>query len=759
MFQFPPRTTVIIVALLLALAALWLVYSRLQKRSTAGTASPSYQTESESSAESRNGHERMVALLELIAQRTPDENGYIGDHGNRQLRAKLAAMRSDTPDRARCITLSNLSSGELRMGNVAGAIELAMEAYDLLLRHKGKVPQHMMDEAHYHIGLAHMRLGETQNCCLLNTADSCIMPFRESAIHQEQEGSRRAVEFFTKVLQANSSGHLGLRARWLLNIAYMTIGGYPDDVPEEYLIPTEVFSSEEEFPRFENIAARLKVDTFNLSGGAIVDDFDNDGYLDIVTSSFDTAEQIRFFRNQQDGTFLDRTQDAGMAGLYGGLNIIQADYNNDGYVDILVLRGAWLGENGQHPNSLLRNNGDGTFTDMTFEAGLGQVHHPTQTAAWADYDNDGDVDLYVGNEHSPPTLTGPSQLFRNNGDGTFTDCAAEAGVENMRFTKGVVWGDYDGDRFPDLYVSNLAEANRLYHNNRDGSFTDVATRLGVDGPLNSFPVWFWDFDNDGILDLYVPIYYGSPPATAAVAASYIGIPFETERACLYRGEGEGRFREVAGQYNLKRLALVMGSNFGDLDNDGYLDFYLGTGYPQYEALMPNVMYHNVSGKRFNDVTWAGGFGQLQKGHAIAFADLDNDGDQDIFQQMGGSYPGDKFFDAVYENPGFGNHWITIQLVGVQSNRSAIGARIRVDVVADGKPRTIYKHLNSGGSFGGNSFRQTIGLGMASTIQRLEVFWPTSNLTQTFQDVAADQFVKITEGEQKLTSFQLRQLKF
>ena len=701
----------------------------------------------------------MVAILRLIAQRTPDENRFIGDHVNRELRAELTAMGSSTPDRKRYNTLSNLASGELRMGNVAEAIEMAMEAYDLLLRHKDKMPKHIIDEAHYHIGVAFMRLGETQNCCLRNTPDSCIMPFRDSAIHQKQDGSRRAIEFFTKVLQANASGYLSLRARWLLNIAYMTIGGYPDDVAEEYLIPTEVFASEEEFPRFENIAGRLKVNTFDLLGGAIVDDFDNDGYLDIVTSSYDAAEQIRFFRNQQDGTFLDRTREAGLAGLYGGLNIIQTDYNNDGSVDIFVQRGAWLGPNGQHPNSLIHNNGDGTFTDVTFEAGLGRVHYPTQTAAWADYDNDGDVDLYVGNENSPDTLTCPSQLFCNNGDGTFTDRAAEAGVENMRFTKGVVWGDYDGDRFPDLYVSNLAQANRLYHNNRDGTFTDVGTQLGVDRPLNSLAAWFWDFDNDGILDLYVPSYYGTPPVVAAVAASYLGTPFEAETACLYRGEGDGRFREVSARYNLKRLSLVMGSNFGDLDNDGYLDFYLGTGYPQYEALMPNVMYHNVSGKRFNDVTWAGGFGQLQKGHAIAFADLDNDGDQDVFQQMGGSYPGDKFFDALYENPGFGNHWITIQLIGVQSNRAAIGAHIRADVVVDGKLRTIYKHLNSGGSFGGNPFRQTIGLGMASSIQRLEVFWPTSNLTQTFEDVAADQFLRITEGERQLASFQLQQLKF
>ena len=541
----------------------------------------------------------------------------------------------------------------------------------------------------------------------------------------------------------------------------MTIGLYPDAVPQPYLIPPAAFASEEEFPRFANIAPQLKVNTFNLFGSVVVDDFGNDGYLDIITSSWDPSEQIRFFHNDQNGAFSDRTMSAGLRGLGGAENLIQADYNNDGSMDLFALRGAWLGPFGKQPNSLLRNNGDGTFTDVTFDAGLGQVHHPTQTAAWADYDNDGDLDLYVGNEHSPatPNHPAPGQLFQNNGDGTFTDRAKEAGVENMRYAKGVGWGDYDGDRFPDLYISNMEGPNRLYRNNGDGTFTDVAPKLGVEGPSNSFFIWFWDFDNDGVLDLYVPSYKGHPSAMAGVAASYLGQPFEEEPPRLYRGEGNSRFRDVAEQCNLKLLTISMGVNFGDLDNDGYLDFYLGTGFPAFEALMPNVMYRNVGGKKFHNVTWAGGFGQLQKGHGVAFADLDNDGDQDIFAQTGGAFLGDKFYDALYENPGFGHHWITVQLVGVRSNRCALGARIRVDVTENGKDRTIYKHVNSGGSFGANPMRQTIGLGRASAIRRLEIFWPTTNSIQSFYDVGMNQFVKITESDDQLTSLQLKQLKF
>jgi hypothetical protein len=438
--------------------------------------------------------------------------------------------------------------------------------------------------------------------------------------------------------------------------------------------------------------------------------------------------------------------------------MVQADYNNDGHLDVLILRGAWLRGQGRYPNSLLHNEGNGTFTDVTFEVGLGDEHFPTQTAAWADYDLDGDVDLFVGNEvlgtpgtDPVPEERAPCQLFRNNGNGTFTDVAETAGVTNRRFTKAVVWGDYDDDRWPDLYVSNLYDENRLYHNNGNGTFADVADNLGVTRPLASFPAWFWDFDNDGRLDIFAFAYAAG---INDLAQFYLARPLTCEMACLYRNIGSG-FQEVAAACNLRQPTLPMGSNFGDLDNDGFLDFYLGTGNPDYHQLMPNVMYHNKSGARFLDVTTAGGFGHLQKGHAVAFADIDNDGDQDIFQQMGGAFPGDKFYDALYENPGFQNHWITIHLIGVQSNRAATGARIKIDVRENGAVRSIYKHVNSGGSFGANPLRQTVGLGRAERIERLEVFWPKTGRTQVFSDVPMDGQIRIREDE---TDFDTRKVR-
>jgi hypothetical protein len=491
----------------------------------------------------------------------------------------------------------------------------------------------------------------------------------------------------------------------------------------------------------------------------ILDDFDGDNWLDVVESNMDPSGQLRFFHNNGDGTFVERTEEAGLTGIAGGLNIINADYNNDGHMDVLVQRGAWFGEHGRMPRSLLRNDGHGKFTDVTFDAGLAEENFPSQTAAWADYDNDGDLDLYVGNESTPQSVF-PNELFRNEGDGTFVNVAKDAGVKNLRFAKGVVWGDYDADGRPDLYVSNLGEDNRLYHNNGDGTFTDVAPSLGVTGPKDSFAVWFWDYDNDGALDIYVTTYYQDNGAERlrAVAATYLGQPSKAEPAKLYRGDGHGTFRDVAAEQGLARIkTLPMGANFGDLDNDGWLDFYLGTGYPNYDGLIPNVMYRNRGGSGFADVTTAGGFGHLQKGHGVAFADYDHDGDQDVFEQMGGAYPGDGFANAVYQNPGFGNHWIAVKLVGVRSNRSAIGARIRVDVdiVDHGRRRSVYRWVNSGGSFGANPLRQHFGLGQAGKVEMIEVHWPTTGATQTFRDVPVDQLVEITEGENELRPILLR----
>ncbi len=722
-----------------------------------------------------SGHARMLAILDQIRLRASEDHPYLGERTARDLRAELAALPAEAPDGSlthvtRWRLSYQLGWHELFLGNTRRTIELFSDAHAMLPRVRDMLSPELPVLLTFDLGVAYMRLAEDENCAHAGNAESCLLPIRGGGVHTDQEGARRAIDYFLEVLRnTKPESDIHLANRWLLNIAYMTVGDHPDGVPEPYVIPVAAFERGEAFPRFGNIAARLGLDGLSLAGGAVADDFDGDGYLDLMTSSWDPSGQLRLFLNQADGTFADRTREAGLLGLYGGLNMVHADYDNDGDPDVLVLRGAWLYEDGRHPNSLLRNEGDGHFVDVTFEAGLGEAHYPTQTAAWADYDDDGDLDLYVGNESSygqaipftrrdtigPRTsaVNFPCQLFRNDGDGTFTDVAAEAGVTNDRYAKAVVWGDYDGDVRPDLYVSNYQGQNRLYHNDGNGRFTDVARTLGVTGPEASFPAWFWDFDNDGALDLFVSAYSASNRDLAAIA---LGLPTQGEAPRLYRGDGRGGLRDAADPLHLTQPSAPMGSNFGDLDNDGYLDFYLGTGYPDYEHLMPNRMYHNKAGRGFVEVTTSGGFGHLQKGHGVVFADFDNDGDQDVFEQMGGAFLGDKARDVFYENPGLGNHWIAITLVGVRANRSAIGATIRVDVREDGERRTIYKHVNGGGTFGANPLRQTVGLGKASGIERLEVVWPGGRVQQ-FTDVPLDRFLRLVEGQERVETLSLRRL--
>ncbi len=698
----------------------------------------------------RSGHSRMVAALAEVARTKPLAFQEAADID--RLRRELAAAGNNLSPFERTARLSQLGAFELRT-DVAAGIQRLEQALDLLAGLSGQERAAVGPAVDFWSGVGYLRQAMTSNCVGLRIDRGCVLAAPSSSERREPAAAEAALRHLVRLVRNTAPQHtLHLTSKWLANIAYMHLGRYPADVPDELAIDPQVFAPRDDVPRFDNVASAAGLDVFDHAGGAIVDDFDNDGYLDVVSSTLDTKGQLRFFRNRGDGGFVELTETANLDGIFGGLNINQADFDNDGDLDILVLRGAWLEADGRIPNSLLRNNGDLSFTDVTFEAGLAEAHYPTQTAAWADYDNDGDLDLFVGNESTEAQVS-PSQLFRNDGNGAFEEVSQQAGVRNFRRAKGASWGDYDADRFPDLYVSNLDGGNRLYHNNRDGTFSDMAPELGVTAPTDGFSTWFWDIDNDGALDLLVN-NYGVPdghrgPRVAPAVASLMGEVQASKIPRLYLGNSDGTFRQAAAEFGIAESTLPMGSNYGDLDNDGYLDYFLGTGYPGYEALLPNVMYRNVTGRGFANVTYAGGFGHLAKGHSVAFADIDNDGDQDIFEQLGGFYPDDAYFNALYENPGFGNHWISIQLVGTQSNRAAIGARIRLDLTESGAARSIYRQIGSGSSFGANPLRAEIGLAAAATVDRLEVHWPTSGETQIFSDVPADRFYRITEGTDRI----------
>ena len=703
-------------------------------------------------AADRRMHERLVAIADAADQVTDTKGGVPAFGTNRPalipvLRRKL----TDTADPTQGLVLGYEIASQMLL---AGSSKDALAAYESLGPLLASLPLSPaqkgseLSSLQGAIGLAALRLGEQENCLLNHRAASCLFPIEAPGVHTLQSGSKRAAQAFEAQLALNPQN---LGARWLLNLASMTLGRYPDGVPQRWRISPEVFRSEYDIKRFPDVAAGTGLDVVGLAGGCILEDFDGDGDLDLMASSWGLRDQLRYFRNDGAGGFVERTSEAGLVGQWGGINLTHADYNNDGHADVFVHRGGWLGELGLIPNSLLRNNGDGTFSDVTEAAGL-LSEHPTHTAAWGDYDNDGWLDLFVGNEDSGVGRH-PVELYHNKGDGTFVDVAPALGFGVLGVVKGVAWGDYDNDGWLDLYVSRFGKPNLLYHNRgRRGAegpvFTEVARAAGVDQPELSFATWFFDYDNDGWLDLFVGGWSGAPGAV--VAAEYLGAHTADGTPRLFRNKGDGTFADVTTQVKLDRVHLSMGANFGDLDNDGFLDLYLGTGGPDLTSLVPNRMFRNAAGAVFQDVTTSGGFGHLQKGHGIAFGDLDNDGDQDVYAVMGGWFTGDGYQNVLFENPGHGHHSLAIWFEGTRTNRAGVGARVKVRVATPGGARDIHRVVGDGGSFGSASFRQDIGLGDATSIEEIQVTWPVTGQSQTFRGVAMDQIIRIQEGGADVT---------
>ena len=642
------------------------------------------------------------------------------------------------------VVLPELATERLRAGDARGALA-TLALLEPLATGNALAEQ----EFHEQRALAYLRLGEQENCQAMHQQRMCLFPMQGKGAHQLPEGAEGAVREFTWLLQHREHDDL---SRWLLNVAYMQLGRYPKQVPAPFLLPPALYQSEAQIGEFPDFAPLAGVDVMGNAGGAIVEDFDGDGLLDIVTSSSGPLNPMHLLRNNGDGTFRDTSAAAGLTAELGGLNLVLGDFDNDGRPDILVLRGGWWGTNGNYPLSLLHNRGDGTFEDVTERAGL--LHNgPTQTAAWADYDNDGWPDLFVGYESTAGNAK-PSLLYHNNHDGTFTEVGHGMNLGVDGFVKGVAWGDFNNDGRPDLYVSVREGKNLLLRNDGPADpvrpdpahwrFTDVAARAGVAPKENTFATWFFDYDNDGWPDLFVAGYnIGSEQDVGRFES---GQTVTGGQPHLYHNRGDGTFTEVSHATHLDRAILTMGANFGDLDNDGWLDVYLGTGEPSYQALLPNRMFRNDRGVHFQDVTTSGGFGHLQKGHAIAFADIENRGQEDVFEEMGGAFVGDGYQSALYRNPGHPGHSITLKLVGGASNRAAYGARIEVIFHEDGRQRRVFRTVGAVSSFGGNPMEQHIGVGGAARIDEIRIRWPADYAhEQRLRDIAVDHALTVHEG--------------
>ena len=689
---------------------------------------------------------RMVRGLARIADKAdPVVNVYL----NRARAAGMRSLLSQSMPPIREVQLRASITRELiRGGQMREAIDEVDTIHELLAGHNLPVDASFTAMLRDQQALGWLRAGEQDTGAV--PAHGWLFPMRVGGGAAFEPGARKAMERYLANLAEDPQD---LSTRWLLNIAAMAAGSYPHGVPPDWLLPEATFASDHDIGQFADVAPAAGVDVRGHAGGSVMDDFDGDGLLDLVASSRGLRDQLRFFHNRGDGTFDDHTRQAGLTGQLGGLNLSHADYDNDGDRDLVVWRGAWMGEAGRHPNSLLQNTGTGRFQDATEAAGL-LSFHPTHSGAWGDYDNDGWLDLFVGNESSPaPKPPHPNQLYHSNGDGTFTEVGQALGFASVGFVKGLSLGDINNDGQIDAYVSNLNGDNALYLNAGDDArprFRDISGDAGVREPYVSFPTWFWDYDNDGWQDILVAGF--DMADLDDMAAIYLDQPFGAEHPRLYRNLGNNTFEERAVQTGLDRVILPMGANFGDLDNDGWLDAYFGTGMPDMRTLLPNRMLRNDGGKAFVDVTTSGGFGTLQKGHGISFGDVDHDGDQDIYQILGAAFEGDVAPNVLLENPGHGNHWLCLELEGGPSNRDAMGARIHVRVrTAGGNARDVHVTVGHGGSFGSSPLRAEIGLGDAVQIDYVDVRWPGDVQAQRLTDITFDRAWRLRQGEDDATA--------
>ncbi len=511
-------------------------------------------------------------------------------------------------------------------------------------------------------------------------------------------------------------------------------------------------------------SAEKKYIVESMGGGVAMFDFDNDGRLDIYLVNSYTVEDAlakkprphaALYRNLGDGKFEDVAAKAGVADPGWAMGVSVADYDNDGDDDLYV---TCFG-----PNKLYRNRGDGTFEDVTAKAGVGDARFSTG-AAWGDYDRDGDLDLFVTNYvdfklddlpqfgkgalcqyRAIPVQCGPrglpgagDALFRNNGDGTFTDVSKQAKVDDPKgyYGLGVMWTDFDDDGWPDVFVANDATPNYAYRNNHDGAFTEMGFMLGVAVDENGVEqgcmgVSIGDYDRDGLLDLVVT-------------------NFSDQYNTIYRKGADGAFTDVSRATKTADISLPFvgwGVKLFDYDNDGWLDLLVVNGhvYPQVEGAFPGGMYaqRKLFYRNLRDGTFAEigpsipALAGRRASRGAAFGDYDEDGDVDVIVNEIDGAP------SLLRNDGGSKagHWISLKLQGTKSNRNAAGAR--VELKAGGL--TQIDEVHAGDSYISHSdWRLHFGLGAATTVDEITVRWPSGGV-QKLMKVKADQTVKIVEN--------------
>jgi hypothetical protein len=558
-------------------------------------------------------------------------------------------------------------------------------------------------------------------------------PLRTAALYQRSIANYRAARYEDAVADAVASLERDRdqpRAQFWLWLAAGKLGGYPDSVPGPLRVVMASGRHDTEL-RFESVAAQIGLDKTGDGRGIAVFDYDGDGRLDVLVAS---GAGCSLFHNDGDGTFSDVSVGSGLDACVSSFAVTIGDYDNDGRADVFITRAGFL----EGASVLYHNNGDGTFTDVTKRAGV-SGWLSTFGASWVDYDCDGNLDLFVGSNLNGmlwPKV--PDRLYHNNGDGTFTEVAAAAGIHTPWPTLGSAWGDYNNDGFPDLFLSSSFGRSQLFRNNGDGTFTNVSREAGIEEPCLGSVAFWCDYDDDGWLDLVQCVWcwhedmlhslrHGAGPAA--------GRPIR-----VFHNNRDGTFREIARELGITESWGSMSGNAGDLDNDGRIDFLLGNGGPQMERAEPAVVLQQDGRGKFRNVTFSAGLPPFGKSHGANLADLFGDGRLSLLLASGGFYPGDPMTTEVYRPVKRLGNYLNVRLRGTTSNRDAVGARVRLRA----RGRTQHRLVSGGSGFGCLPFDQHFGLGAATAIESLEVDWP-SRRRQRFEQVPVNATIRITEG--------------
>lgn len=462
---------------------------------------------------------------------------------------------------------------------------------------------------------------------------------------------------------------------------------------------------------FTKITTGAIVTDLGQSWGCAWGDYNNDGNLDLFVTSSEQGTGNFLYLNNGDGTFTAISTGSIVTDGGTATGCVWGDFDNDGWLDLFVANGKLSAR----PNFLYRNNGDGTFANIT-SGNIVEDIIVSLAGAWGDYDNDGYIDLFAGND-----VPGTDALYRNNGDSTFAAITSGSIVEEGGASVPAAWADYNNDGLLDLFVGNDDGANSLYRNEGNGTFTKITSGSIVEDEAISIGCAWGDYDNDGFQDLFV---------------SNGGAPAEQSNV-LYHNKGDGTFESVTSGSIVTDVSHFAGSTWGDYDNDGFLDLfvcrYSGEG---------NALYHNNGDGTFTSMTEGSVVNDGGNAVGCAWGDYDNDGFLDLFV-ANGALTNESQSNVLYRNNGNANRWLKIKLVGTVSNRAAIGAKVRLKATIGGKSASQLREISTGSGYAGQNTLAHFGLGSATNIDLVRIEWP-SGLVQEIPNVAVGQLLTVIE---------------